>query len=112
MPGPQNAVMGDSDEPTNLPVTEVPEEVLTEEKKMAKYAQSDEYKRLAEFMGARIKFYQDFMPNGRSIKEVSLQDWELAQSWKVANIVISEFQGVLDAYDRAQEAVKDAGRQG
>lgn len=110
--GAQNAVMGDQDEPTRLPVTEVPEEVLTEEKKMAQYSKSAEYKRLEEFMKARIEFYRNFLPDGRSIKEIHLQDWELAQGWKVANIVISEFQGVIDAYSRAQEAVKNAGREG
>jgi hypothetical protein len=111
MSGPVNAIVGDQDLPTAMPQTEVPEEALTEEKKMAKYSQSEEFKRLREFMEDRITFYQNFMPDGRSVKEVSLQDWELAQGWKVANIVITEFQGVINAYDRAQEALKDAGRQ-
>lgn len=107
MPGPQNVVVGDQDLPTNLPETRVPQEVMTEEKKMAKYSKSAEFKRLKEFMEARIQFYQNFMPDGRSIKEVNLQDWELAQGWKVANIVIKEFQSVLDAYDKAREAVNE-----
>jgi hypothetical protein len=111
MSGAQNGVMGDADEPTSLPVTEVPEEVVTEEKKMAQYSTSAEYKRLEDFMKARIQFYQNFMPDGRSVKDINLQDWELAQGWKVANIVITEFQGVIDAYERAREAVEGAGRE-
>lgn len=117
--GARNAVMGDQDLPTNLPVTKVPEEVLTEEKKMAKYSKSEEFKRLATFMQERIKFYQRFLPNGQQVEGSPLQVGmpqgvaanELGSYWMAACMVIKEFEDVLNSYERAQEAVKDAGRE-
>lgn len=105
MPGPVNAVIGDEDQPTNLPDTQVAEEVLIEEKKMARYSKTAEFKRLRDFLEARIQFYQNYLPDGRPIKDVNLPNDVLASNWKAANIVVSEFQRVLAEYDQAREAV-------
>lgn len=118
--GAQNAVMGDQDLPMSMPVTQMPEAVLIEEKKMAKYSQSDEFKRLAKFMEDRIKFYQRYFPNG-SLVEGDPKDPHLKITmpqgltpemvnvyWMAACLVTKEFQGVLDSYERAREAVNDA----
>jgi len=118
--GAQNAVVGDLDESTMLPETQVPEDALTEEKKMAKYSESAEFKRLREFMEARVNFYQRYLPNGQQVEgdpvRVGLPQGvpagQLESYWIAACIVIKEFENVLDEYDRAREAVKNAaGRQ-
>ena len=111
MSGPTNAVMGDLDEPVNLPETTVPDEVLLEEQKLAKYSKTAEFKRLREFMEARIKFYQNYLPDGRPIKDVNLPNDVMATNWKAASIVVSEFTNILSEYDQAAEVVKDAKRQ-
>ena len=107
MSGPANAVVGDQELPTNLPETTVPEETLIEEKKMATYSQTAEFKRLSEFMEDRIKFFQMFLPDGRLIKDIPTSE-PLGENWRAANIVITEFRNVLDQYDRAREVVKNA----
>lgn len=119
MSGPANAVMGDQDQPMTVPETKVPEEFLAEEKKMAQYSETAEFKRLSKFMQARIEFFQRFLPNGQRVEgdpvRVGLPPGvpmsELAAYWTAACIVIKEFEGVLGEYEIAREAVKNAGRE-
>lgn len=119
MHGAQNAVMGDMDEPTVLPETKVPEESLTEEKKMAQYSKSSEFKRLREFLEARMAFYQRYLPNGQQVEGDPLDPRKIAAPqgipvdqlgsyWLAACVIIKEFGNILGEYDRAHEAVKDA----
>jgi hypothetical protein len=103
--GPANAIMGDQDEPTAMPETTVSEEVLVEERKLAKYSKTAEFKRLKEFLEARISFYQNYLPDGRTIKEVQGTSEIIALNWKVANAIITEFQNVLNEYNQAAEVV-------
>lgn len=107
--GAQNGVMGDADEPTNLPVTELPEEVVNLEKQMASYSVHPEYLRLKEFLEGRIKFFGSHLPDGRRIQDVSKEERD--QYWVAACVIIAEFQGVIEAYTRAREDLKSAGRQ-
>jgi hypothetical protein len=109
MYGAQNAVMGDQDSPTNLPETEMPQESLVDEKKMAKYSETAEFKRLRVFIEDRIKFFQQYYPNGQRVQDLPAE--ERAAYWQAACIVVGEFEGVLKAYDQAREVVKDAGRE-
>jgi len=106
--GPQNAIVGDYDEPTQIPETQVDEDVLNESKKMARYSKSAEYKRLKEFLEARVSFYQNFLPDGRDIKEFQASEEIIALNWKIANAIIKEIKGILDAYAQAIEDVSNA----
>lgn len=110
MSGPANAVVGDQDEPTAIPQSVVSDEILVEEKKMAKYSKTKEFQRLREFLEDRIKFFQDYLPDGRSIKDVQGTAEIIALNWKVANCIITEFQNVLESYDRAAEVVGESER--
>lgn len=110
MSGPVNSPIGDLDEPTNLPVTTVPEDVLAEEKKLAKYSQTAEFKRLKDYLEARISFFQNYLPDGRPINALD-PDVNLSEQWRAANIVIAEFKGVLAEYANAKEVVDAVGRQ-
>lgn len=109
--GPTHAVVGDLDEPTKPPITQVPEEILAEEKKLAEYSQTAEYKRLKTFLEDRRSFYQNFLPNGQPIKEASEKSLgEAVINWKVANAIIAELNNILDSYEQARQAVNDAKR--
>src|SRR4051812_32656481 len=102
MSGPTNAVIGDADFGTSLPTTDVPEEVLEEEKKLAKYSQTAEFKRLKEFMENRIKFYQHYFPDGKPIDSVPADPQTIASHWMAANIVVREFNNILNEYAQAK----------
>lgn len=106
--GAQNAVVGESFA-TDLPQTEVDKQDLAMEKHMAKFSRSKEFLVLKEHLEGRIEFFKNHFPNGDPIaaeKDIA----SLAQNWVVANLVIGEFKAVLDAYERANEAVKDAAK--
>lgn len=107
--GAQNAVMGDQDSPTELPVTAIEDAMLVEEKSMAKYSKTDEYKRITKFVEGRIKFFQTYLPNGQAIAS-QVPNEDLAHHWAAANIVIGEFQAFLNAYEDARKAVDDLAR--
>lgn len=109
MTGPANAVMGDQDQPINLPETQIPQEYLTDEKKMATYSQTAEFKRLKEFMEARIQFYQRYFPNGQKVAELPAE--ERGAYWQAACVIIQEFENILAEYAQAREVVKDVGRE-
>lgn len=116
MTGPAHAVVGDNDEPTSIPQTNVDAEALAEEKKLAKYSKTAEFKRLKEFMEARIQFYQRYLPNGQQVEgdpkdgplTVSVPMGDMTPYWVAACIVTKEFQNVLNEYANAAEAVNAA----
>lgn len=117
MAGPSNAVMGDLDEPTRLPETNIPDEVLEEERRMAKHAKTPEFQKLKAFMEDRIKFHQRFLPSGELVEmdpkgNLTLPEprQDLTTHWMAACIVIKEFENILAAYEAAAEAVKDAAK--
>lgn len=112
MSGPSNVAQGDLDEPTQLPVTQVPEDELSEEKKLAEYSQTAEYKRLEKYLTDRASFYQNFLPNGDKVEGTPQGQFTPPTAgandviqWKVACIVIKEIGSILAAYQNAREAV-------
>ena len=108
--GAQNAITGDIADITELPVTQVSDQDLQNEKNMAKFSKSKEFKVLKDHIESRIKFFQTQMPDGTPTVTKPLE--ELVAHWKVANLVIGEFQAILDAYENAQKVVNDARRAG
>lgn len=105
MSGPANAVVGDQNFGTDLPITTPAEGELLEEKHMAKYSKTKEYKRLEEYLEARISFFQNHFPDGTPLaaeKEYA----KIVDYWRVANIVIAEFKAVLTSYENARGAVE------
>lgn len=104
MYGPQNAIPGD-EYGTELPKTEVPIEDLAEEKKMAKYSESAEFKRFRQIMEGKITHYEHFLPGGKLPADIPEE--ERGKWWAVADIVIREFKEILGYYDIASEIVKE-----
>lgn len=100
----QNGIIGDT-YGIDLPNVNVGEEQLNEEKAMARFSKSKEFKKLKEIMQSRIDFYQKALPDGRALTEVDTA--ERAHMWLVANAVIGEFKMILAAYEDAAEVVKN-----
>lgn len=101
---PSNAIIGDN---TGVDLPEAPEDVidLSEEKKMAKFSKSAEFKRLKEYLEGRIEFFQNYLPDGTAIS--SQKPEELVNTWIVANLVIGEFRAVINEYERVNKIVED-----
>lgn len=87
-----------------LPESTLSAEVLVEEKKMAKYSKTAEFKRIQEHCEERIAFYQQYLPNGA---EVALDVRPTPEDWAVANRVIGELKALMNMYEIANEAVKN-----
>lgn len=104
-PGPQNGVMGDE---ISLPSSQLPEELLNEEKLLARFSKTKEFKRLKDYLEGRIIFFQNNLPDGTPFAKVmNKSDYEeLGQKTVVANIVIGEFKALLQVYENANEVVK------
>lgn len=101
MSGPQNAIVGDLDEPTQIPETEVDLETLGEVKKMAKYSKTAEFKRLEQYIQDRISFFSRHFPNGTPIDQIPKEERD--GYWVAACIITREFQSIIDEYSRARE---------
>ncbi len=100
--GPANGLMGDS-YGTDIPVTQVDEQSLDEEKRKAKYSRTKEFKQLREKVEMRIAYYQQFLPG--NIPPENVTEEERGKYWAVANILIQEFRALINEYDAAKEAV-------
>lgn len=103
---PDNVLLGDSN-PTELPQMQVDDQNLVEEKKMAKYSKTAEFKRIKDYCQERIAFYQTKLPNGL---EVGLEVAPSAEDWRVANRVIGELKLLMNMYELADEVVKEANK--
>lgn len=109
MSGPLNAVVGDQDLPTNLPETEVADEFLAAEKRLARYSKTKEFQELKEYIEARISFFQTYLPDGKEIRFEDAGDNEGWIKWVVANNIVAEFRTLLNRYELAKQNVnKDA----
>jgi hypothetical protein len=105
--GAQNAIVGD-EFGIDLPETEQLEDQRAEEKSMARFSKTKEFKALKSKIDERIEFYQKVLPDGRPLTAVEAA--ERAEQWVIANVVIGEFKAILQAYTQAKEAVEDATR--
>ena len=101
---PKNALIGDATG-VELPQMELTDNFLVEEKKMAKYSRSTEFKRIQEWCEGRIEFYQTKLPNGA---EIGLDVAPSTEDWRVANRVIGELRALLAQYEMAATAVKES----
>lgn len=104
--GPQNGVVGDENFGTELPRTQVVDEQLNAEKRMATFTKSQGYQELEAFVKSRIDYYQKYLPG--DVPAENVPDEERGKYWAISNIVIREFQGILNAYENAKETVSKA----
>lgn len=104
--GAQNGLVGDGFS-LDLPVTQMEEDVLAEEKKRARFSRTAEFQALKKHLESRIERYREYLPDGREITATADTD-HLGKMWLVANAVIGEFNAVLVAYESARAAVEAA----
>ena len=76
---------------------------------MAKFSKTAEFKRLKTHMEERIAYYQTFLPSGKSVLEAE-DVTKLGQNWLVAQAIVTELQAIIEAYEMANEVVKNAQR--
>lgn len=109
MTGPLNTPLGDQGI-DQLPQTEVPQGDLSRERAMASFSKTREFEALRAAIESRIAFYQQSVPGGQSgdVDVKSLPNDERGWRWLAADNVISEFRGILSAYEQAAEAVSDS----
>lgn len=105
----QNGIIGDSFG-TELPVAEIQEQVLNEERGRARFSKSKEYKELKQRIEERIAFHKQFLPSGKAVMHSGGNSTlsRLGEQWIVANNVIVELQGVIDFYESAAETIKNS----
>lgn len=101
----QNAIIGD-EYGIDIPVSDVDNSAIVEEKKAARFSKTKEYQRLKDHFEARIKYYQAFLPDGRTLTEVDKKERE--EMWVVANAIIAEFNQVINFYETSAQIVKEA----
>jgi hypothetical protein len=98
----QQGIIGDN-VGIDLPQTVVSEQDLAEEKKMARFSKTEEFKRLKMYMEGRIDFYQTHLPDGRPVGMVTE---DITDMWRASNTVIQEFKALINAYEQANDAVQ------
>lgn len=103
--GAQNAIVG-NDYGTDLPMARLPEKELLEEKKRASFSKSSEFQKLKEHLEERITFYQNYLPDGRSVVEAPDP-----ANWVIANAIIGELKAIINAYEAARKVVEDVQRE-
>lgn len=81
-------------------------EELADEKQMAAFSTTKEFKRLKEHLESRIAFYQSFLPDGRDVSG----SVPTPEQWAIANGIVGEFKLIINTYLQAAEAVKNARR--
>jgi hypothetical protein len=104
----QNGIMGDLGNSFDLPENQVSEADLQEIRHLAKFSKSKEFQKLSAHLNERVTYYQQYLPDGRAVKDVPKKD--LDSMWIAANVIIGELKTVLTVYEQASEAVKEIER--
>lgn len=105
--GSVNGIIGEE----NITISPVPQAQdddgqLKELQAAARFAKSKQYKDLKERRENRIKFYQQYLPDGTAIG-AQKATIEVAQMWVAANVIIAELRLELDYYDGAEDMLKE-----
>ena len=99
-----HGIIGDDSYGTQLPQSQLDEEINQETLAAARFSKSKEFQLLKTHLEDRITFYQTYLPDGRS----ALANTEdVGQNWVIANAIIGEFKAVLDAYEQAAVYAKE-----
>lgn len=103
--GSQNAIMGDEGYGLDIPQTQVGQQDLKTERSAARFSKTKEYKELKAHCESRIAYYQTYLPG--AIPAENVPDEERGKYWAIANMVIGEFQALLNAYEQAAQVIKE-----
>lgn len=108
--GPQNVPISDTNFGTDLPNTTRPPEDLSAEINMAKFSKTKEFKKLKEVIEARVTFHMKYLPGGQG-ETIAFRDLSNEErGWRTlaADLVISELRALIEAYEQAEQVVKEA----
>lgn len=109
--GPQNAIAGEGNYGTDLPQTTPTVPDLMAERNMVKFSKTNEFKRLKEVLEQRMDYYRAFAPGSPYASPIAYRDLPNDErGWRtlVADVLIEEFQGLINAYEQASDIVNDA----
>lgn len=107
--GPQNVIIGDNFG-TEFPQPQIEDDQLNDLKNAARFSKTKEFKKLKELIEARINYWQQFVP-GAGVGDIQvdqLSNEERGWRWLAADQTIKELQRIINAYEGAEEYVKDA----
>lgn len=108
--GPQHGIMGnDANYGLDVPETQAPEADLSRERNMARFSKTAEFKALKEVIEARQRYHRLYSPGSQG--ETPFRDMPNEErGWRslAADLVISELQMLIDAYETANGVVADA----
>ena len=102
--GPANGIIGDA-MGTELPQAVLPEKDLQEERAMARFSKTKEFKRLKVHLEERIKFFESQLPSTVLPEQSEKTNAQLGEDWRIANLVIAELRGIISAYELAKDIV-------
>lgn len=106
--GPQNVIMGNQSDPTSMPETQVDDSQFQELQKTARFSKTAEFKALKSYIEERMAFYQTYLPRGENpAAEKDMNNAEIGEHWRVANLINGEFKQMLYIYENAAEMVKE-----
>jgi len=109
--GSQNAIIGDDPNyGTDLPEYQAEnDQALAEYAKKARFSRTAEYKELKEKLESRIDYYRSYQPggNGAHIPLADMTNSERGWRTLAADLIITEFRGIIDAYELAYETIKE-----
>jgi hypothetical protein len=107
----KNAIMGD-DASYGLDIPEYQAEndaAFNEIKKSAQFSRTTEFKALKAKLESRIEYYRRYQPGGQG-GDVALRDMNNEErGWRTlaSDLLITEFEAVITAYEMAYQTVKD-----
>ena len=88
----------------DLPIQQIDDEAKKQELAITKLTESKEWKELRKHFESRKEFYATFLPDGREVKSVSLE--EAGKMWMVANTIIAELDAVIVTYEEIAKSVR------
>lgn len=96
--------------PANIPGVDQPVEPDELEQELLKIRGSRKYPKLVEHLQAKQDFYRQYYPGGATggVPVENIDTKELGLWWKMAAIIVAEFQAFIDIVENVHEAAKSA----
>lgn len=89
--GPQNSILND---PTPFSLPEIEEQTVAEkvpESDWSKLGKKRKWKQVDDYLEARKEYWRHFLPGGKELKEMALENPERAGVWAaIASVIVDE----------------------
>ncbi len=109
----QRGIIGDLDQ-IDLPMVNNDPQLLEEEQRKARFSKTKEFKELKDQIDRKIEFYSAYLPGGVSYEALlAVKDFEeIGKMTVLSSTIIGEFRQLIQTYETANEAVKEAAKNG